>query len=122
MLLGLGDGAVASSTTLRRRWQHQGETRHHLIDPRTGAPSSSGVAFATAVAAEGWQAEALAKAVLLSGTAAPFAPLAATGAEALAVDDDGHLAASPGLARFTDPLQVSLPATLAPAAPLEARS
>lgn len=122
VLLGLGDGAVASSTTLRRRWLQDGEARHHLIDPRTGTPSDSGVAFATAVAAEGWQAEALAKAVLLSGHRAPFAPLGGTGAEALAVDDGGRIAASPGLARFTGPTATPLPATFAPVIPEEARS
>jgi FAD:protein FMN transferase len=34
--LGLVDGAVATSTTLRRRWQVNGEHRHHLIDPADG--------------------------------------------------------------------------------------
>ncbi len=124
VLLGLGDGAVASSTTLRRRWMHDGEVRHHLIDPRTGAPSASGVTFASAVAAEGWQAEALAKAVLLSGRRAPFAPLEGTGAEALAADADGRVAATPGLARFTSPQTAALPAAFPRSAPspLEARS
>lgn len=122
VLLGLADGAVASSTTLRRRWEHRSEVRHHLIDPRTGTPSRSGVAFATAVAAEGWQAEAMAKAVLLSGRSHPFTPLAGTGVEALAVDDGGQLAASPGLARFTGSPGAALPAALAPATPLEIRS
>ena len=36
-LLGLADGAVATSTTLRRRWRVGGEVRHHLIDPATRA-------------------------------------------------------------------------------------
>ena len=31
--LGITDGAAATSTTLRRRWSVDGETRHHLIDP-----------------------------------------------------------------------------------------
>ena len=79
-LVGLYDGAVASSTVLRRQWRVDGERRHHLIDPHTGQPSRSDVAFASALAAEGWQAEAMAKAFLLrgttlwSGTTLPTAP------------------------------------------------
>src|SRR5207244_11191700 len=33
--LGLRDGAVATSTTLRRRWQVEGQPRHHPLDPLT---------------------------------------------------------------------------------------
>ncbi len=29
-------GGVATSGTRRRRWQHEGTDRHHLLDPRTG--------------------------------------------------------------------------------------
>ena len=45
--VGLSDGAVATSTTLRRRWLIDGEPQHHLIDPRTGVSSTSGIAYAT---------------------------------------------------------------------------
>jgi len=38
-----GDRAVATSTTARRRWTRHGALQHHLIDPRTGRPSASGV-------------------------------------------------------------------------------
>jgi thiamine biosynthesis lipoprotein len=31
-------GAVATSSTAVRRWMHEGQTRHHIIDPATGAP------------------------------------------------------------------------------------
>jgi thiamine biosynthesis lipoprotein len=34
-------GALATSGTDRRRWVRGGTVQHHLIDPRTGAPSSS---------------------------------------------------------------------------------
>ena len=100
----LADGAVATSSVLRRRWRQGGEARHHLIDPRTGAPSSSPLVQATAVAATGWEAEVLAKAVLLNGDAHPFDILGGTGAEALAVAGDGAVLTSPGLARFTGPV------------------
>ena len=65
--LQLGVGALATSSTLRRRWQAGGEAAHHLIDPRTMAPARSPVVSATAVAATALEAEAGAKALLLLG-------------------------------------------------------
>lgn len=97
-LIGLTDGAVATSTTLRRRWSVGGEERHHLIDPRTGAPSTSDIAFVSVVGGSAWEAEVLAKAVLLRGGPHPFDLVDGTGAHALVVDGDGRVAASSGLA------------------------
>jgi FAD:protein FMN transferase len=31
-------GGIATSSTTTRRWRHEGRTRHHIIDPATGAP------------------------------------------------------------------------------------
>jgi len=111
-LLGVDDGAVATSTTLRRRWAvASGEERHHLIDPWTGAPSASDLTLAAVVAAEAWMAEVLAKAVLLRGSAHAFDLVAGLGADALTVDRDGTVRSTPGLAAFLGgrPLPVSLP-------------
>ena len=111
-LLGLADGAVATSTTLRRRWRAPGGgTGHHLIDPRTGLPSDTDVTSATVVAPTAWAAEVLAKAVLLNGWSTAFDILGGTGAEALAVDDAGRVAATPGLAAYLGAAR--LPTTLA---------
>jgi len=100
--LGLHEGAVATSTTLLRRWDDEsGEHRHHLIDPATGQPSSSDLELVTVVAGAAWRAEILAKAVLLRGSAHPFDILGGTGAEALAVADDGRVLTSPGFTAFT---------------------
>jgi thiamine biosynthesis lipoprotein len=98
--LGLAGGAVATSTTLRRQWQVDGETRHHLIDPQTGRPSDTDLTSATVVAGQAWIAEVLAKAVLLAGAAHPFDIVGGTGAEALAIDRDGAVQATPGLSAF----------------------
>jgi len=110
-LLGLRAGAVATSTTLRRRWTAGGQPRHHLIDPWTGAPSTSDLTLAAVVAAEGWAAEVLAKAVLLRGSAQAFDLVAGLGADALTVDRDGAIRATPGFAAFVGgkPLPPTLP-------------
>jgi thiamine biosynthesis lipoprotein len=111
-LLGLHDGAVATSTTLRRRWiAAEGQERHHLIDPWTGAPSTSDLTLAAVVAADAWVAEVLAKAVLLRGSAHAFDLVAGLGADALTVDRHGAIDATPGLAAFLGgrPLPLRLP-------------
>ena len=101
-LLGLADGAVATSTPLLRRWGSGDEVRHHLIDPQTGEPSDTDVGLATVVAGEAWMAEVLAKAVVLAGSAHPFDIVGGTGAHALIVDETGRLASTDGLAAFLD--------------------
>jgi thiamine biosynthesis lipoprotein len=66
--LSLVDGAVATSGIDTRLWRApDGSPRHHLIDPSTGAPAWTGVISATALAPTALEAEALAKAALLSG-------------------------------------------------------
>jgi thiamine biosynthesis lipoprotein len=35
-----GGSAVATSSTVRRRWAHDGQLMHHIIDPHTGRPAS----------------------------------------------------------------------------------
>ncbi len=100
-LLGLHDGAVATSTTLRRRWQVGGHPRHHLIDPRTGRPSTSDIAFVTVVAEGALRAETMAKAILLRGGEHPFDLLDGNGMEALVSYHDGRVRWSEGFTRFT---------------------
>ena len=99
--VGVTEGAVATSTTLKRRWQSEGVERHHLIDPATGMPSETDLNLVTVIAAHGWVAEVLAKSVLLRGSGHPFDIVGGTGAEALIVDNDGAVAATPGFAAFT---------------------
>ncbi|GAC1330043.1 MAG: FAD:protein FMN transferase [Chloroflexota bacterium] len=61
------DAAVATSTTLKRRWQRHGQTYHHLIDPRTGRPSQSPLRTVMVVAATCVHADVAAKTALLLG-------------------------------------------------------
>jgi FAD:protein FMN transferase len=59
----LRDQAAATSSVRRRRW---GE-HHHLIDPRTGLPARTGLEEVSVVAADGVEAEIVAKTALLLG-------------------------------------------------------
>jgi thiamine biosynthesis lipoprotein len=98
--VGLHDGAVATSTILKRRWTVDGQDRHHLIDPWTGQPSETDIELATIVAGTGWMAEVLAKAVLLRGQAHQFDIVGGTGAEALTVSSTGAVQWTGGLPAF----------------------
>ena len=60
-------GAVATSTSMKRRWKVNSEEKHHLIDPRTGKPSDSYIVSATVTAMTALEADILAKCVLISG-------------------------------------------------------
>lgn len=86
---GMLAGAVATSTTAKRRWRTaDGGTAHHLIDPRTGLPARSPFTQVTAWAQQTWVAEVWAKAVLIGGP--PIAGMAAgQGVSTMAVDHAG---------------------------------
>jgi thiamine biosynthesis lipoprotein len=98
-LLALASGAIATSTRLRRTWTRDGTSRHHLIDPRTGAPAESGLASVTVIAGEAWRAEVLAKAAFVGGIEAARLVTEA-GATGLLVTDDGDVVELPGLDAF----------------------
>lgn len=60
-------GALATSTSMKRRWLVNGDWRHHLIDPRTGEPSESTIVSATVTAPSAVEADVWAKTTLLLG-------------------------------------------------------
>jgi FAD:protein FMN transferase len=87
----LDEGAVATSSRLRRRWRRGSQEQHHLIDPRTGEPSRSSLVSVTVVAAQTHWAEILAKAALIAGKDAGSALLDAHGLSALLVAGNGDV-------------------------------
>jgi thiamine biosynthesis lipoprotein len=67
-VLRVADGAVATSSIVRRAWRTaDGRTAHHLLDPARGRPAWTGLLSVTALAPTTLHAETLAKAALLSG-------------------------------------------------------
>ena len=61
--LALRNQGAATSSVRKRRW----DGGHHLIDPRTGLPSRSGLEEVSVVAESGVRAEVIAKTALLLG-------------------------------------------------------
>ena len=82
--LGNGRRAVATSSSLRRRWNG----RHHVIDPTTGLPAESDIAQASVIAPTGWQAEAATTYALVRGLDEAQRWLAQQGLEALLFPHD----------------------------------
>ena len=67
----LSGGGLATSGTTRRRWLRGGVEQHHLVDPRTGAPSGSRWEQVTVAAASCLAADVAAKAAFLRSEGGP---------------------------------------------------
>jgi thiamine biosynthesis lipoprotein len=94
--LDVEDAAFSTSGDSERFFEQGGRRYHHVLDPRTCRPARGGQA-ATVLAPTALQAEVLSKAVLVEGPGG-LALASAAGAEALLVDGDGRLHATPALA------------------------
>ncbi|GIV99511.1 FAD:protein FMN transferase [Roseiflexus sp.] len=66
----LTDGGVATSGRDVRRWRQGSVERHHIIDPRTGAPAETDVLAVTVIAPSLLEAEVAAKVVVILGSVA----------------------------------------------------
>ncbi len=60
-------GGLATSTVTKRAWKQGEIDRHHLIDPRSGEPALTEWVSVTAMAPHAYEAEVLAKALLIGG-------------------------------------------------------
>jgi thiamine biosynthesis lipoprotein len=67
----LRQGALATSSSAKRRWTRNGKVQHHLVDPATGAPSASPWEQVTACGASCLAADVAAKAGFLLGADGP---------------------------------------------------
>lgn len=102
--LALAAGGVATSGRDYRRWLVDGQPRHHLIDPRTGQPSTTDVLCVTVTAPTLRAAEVAAKTVFLLGSDAAVTWLAGRPElQALLVLDDGRMIGFPNASWVTMP-------------------
>lgn len=91
-------GAVCTSSIARLRWQHQGESVHHLIDPRTGRPGGAGLLAVSVIAEDPAWAEVWSKTLFLHG--AQDIACAAGDKAALWVTEKGAIGATPQAERL----------------------
>lgn len=87
----VGSGAVATSTSMKRRWRVLGEWKHHLIDPRTGTSTESKIVSATVTARTALEADVLAKTVLLLGEEKGRALIAEKESRAVLINKDEEI-------------------------------
>jgi len=99
-IVGLTDHGIATSSVLIRRWEVEGATRHHLLDPRTGASLDNGLDSVTVIAPDAWVAEILTKAAFVAGPVDAPAVMARLGGHAFLVERSGRMTATPGFADF----------------------
>ena len=88
----LQEGAVATSSVVKRAWKQGNISRHHLINPRTGEPAITSWLSVTVLAPHAAKAETFAKAFLMADEKETQS-LAEQNPEltVLAVDKDGNL-------------------------------
>ncbi|MEH7334945.1 FAD:protein FMN transferase [Neobacillus drentensis] len=85
------DGALATSTSMKRKWNLNGKQAHHLIDSRTGKPSESGIVSATVTAPTALEADVWAKTALLLGEEKGKEWLIKKGCLAVLINKDGEI-------------------------------
>jgi len=65
--LNIPSGAVATSSVMKRSWRQGNQSRHHLIDPRTGEPARTEWLSVTVICSDIIAADVYAKAILIGG-------------------------------------------------------
>lgn len=100
VMIGIGEGSVATSSRLRRTWSTADGAAHHLIDPTTAQPAVSGLAAVTVVAARAAWGEAHSKAALIAGPVEGAKLIEAAGLSALFVADDGAVTMAGDFEKF----------------------
>ncbi|HLO29104.1 MAG TPA: FAD:protein FMN transferase [Anaerolineales bacterium] len=91
-ILYVQEGAIATSSVLKRAWKQGERSRHHLIDPRTGEPASTSWLSVTVLAPRAAVAETFAKAFLIADEEeTPLLGEQNPDLTALAVDKNGNL-------------------------------
>ncbi len=98
----LTEGGVATSSRSRRRWRHEGEAMHHLIDPRTGHPADTSLVSVTVVASSAWWAEVLAKSALIAGPEDGAKLIRRAGCSAVLIDTSHDVVSIGGHVHLSD--------------------
>lgn len=95
----LSQGAAATSSVTKRRWQTPEGEQHHIISPETALPADTRFALASVVAPDAATADALATA-LLANTERALPALAHLQAATLVADQNGKCFISPRMSEL----------------------
>ncbi len=95
--LSLKNKAIVTSGSYEQCFIHQGKRFHHIIDPRTGTPSCSGLISVSLIGDEAVTLDALATGICCLGREAGMSILRKHGISAIFVTDHGHVQVTPDL-------------------------
>lgn len=99
-VLQVRNAAVATSSSRRRAWRTATGVAHHLIDPASGRPATTGLAGVTVIAPTAAWAEVAATTAFLRGPSAGVTFLEQVGFAGFLVTDDGSEIRVADMARF----------------------
>lgn len=99
LTIGVREGAVATSSTLKRAWDTPRGRKHHIIDAARGVPTEHEYVLATVLAPCAATADALATAMLAEPELGDRA-LAEHEAQAILVTGEGDAFMSPGMSGY----------------------
>lgn len=92
------EAAVVTSGSYQRFFEEDGKLYHHIIDPKTGAPSESGLKSATIVCESGTMADSLSTAMFILGEKGALEYRNTYGGfEMILVTDDNRVIVTSGL-------------------------
>ena len=96
----VADQAVITSGGYQRYFEENGQTYHHIIDPRTGYPAENGLISVTIISADGTLADALSTSLFIMGPeeASSFWKKHRDTFDAIMMKDDGTVMVTAGLA------------------------
>lgn len=95
--ISLKNKAIVTSGSYERCFFHQGQRFHHIIDPRTGKPSCSGLLSVSLIGDEAATLDALATGICCLGPEAGMAIVRRYGISAIFVTDHGGVHITPDL-------------------------
>jgi thiamine biosynthesis lipoprotein ApbE len=104
--ISISSGGLATSSTTTRRWIHDGQVRHHIIDPHTHAPVDSTWRTVSVAAATCVDANIASTAALVRGSSC-VARLAESGLPARLVAQDGRVLTVAGWPAESDRPEIS---------------
>jgi thiamine biosynthesis lipoprotein len=107
-VVALRDHGIATSSRLIRRWAVGGSSRHHLLDPRTGAPLETGIDAVTVIARDAWVAEILTKAAFVAGPDGAHELVQGMGGAGMFVEGPERVTATAGFGAFAVSPEVGL--------------
>lgn len=107
------DGAMATSSTLSRRWRNGTRAVHHILDPATGLPAAPVWRTVSVAAPTCAEANALSTAAIVRGASA-VSRLRATGHAVRLVGTDGTVITLGGWPRASEASDLSAPQARSP--------